>query len=989
MLQQPFGGLHEHDANQVIAAWLAHVRPDWQASAERTRTIQGSSDRPDIIIQQGDRMPVIVECEYGQPAVGDAKKRLGKELVNETRSFTEVVAIGIDEKCQNDTPAEFRNRLDGSEPILQVQLVRGVDSATSTMWPSRPLSCRAEDLVAYCEYAQVPQNVIDDQSRQIAERIEASGTSLVGSIRATGILAERTLTKLRELTGCRHPHENEPNAVPPEEYPDFLSPVCPNVCDHDAQATRTACAIWLIAIDLQNDLAQYSRNLQGHNLHSTAALKNASLDVLTVSDVLTQWRIIAGVNYLPVIELAIESLGAGAMGNSIPDVLDYLHQLSGQINALHAKHVYNFAGELWQRLVTDREERAAHYTKPEIAELLSSFGAERFNSLGPDAIANLSLMDAACGTGTLLGAGERALRRKYAIKGGRDANLHRKRMEEHIYGMDINGIAGTLTAKRLTDINVEQDYAKSKVAVITDPAGSLILMNPGITGVSQVLGYRSVTPTKGIGGEEGIFHVMLQGIDWSLMNPPYSRPRKGRQQATKGLEPLRAAAKRAKYLMSHGQAGLASDFSNLSNIRLAPRGVYAHVLPLSAAHAGSWKSWRSQMEKDFQDIVAIANTSSTSLQSMSADTGMSEMLVVATKRPSRPTNWRKTRILCVNLNSAPTTMAEGYAMAQEIAAIQVNRDQGLLTHGSYSRIDQNEAGFPWTAVGNSNNELTTVSISLIANEAFDPLNLTTHKLAMTMATLGDLCSTGPTHHTIGHATGSDPGGAFEWTLIDDFENAPAQQSMWAVDATRQTTIDSKPTHGGTVTHESTAKQMVGKRSRWFLNRNIRWTSQATAVAKTSKLAHGGRGWNALQELTDSVGKCIALYYNSTFGAIVRNAYGQSTQAGRAPIQVKAIEGLPCPDFSADTQGAKKAREITDKNFDKLAKKALQPFAYCFRDKNRVLIDLVVAEMLGLDTTDESIREMLEHYRLLFASEPNVNGHNKKIVETLAEHQQST
>ena len=45
-------------------------------------------------------------------------------------------------------------------------------------------------------------------------------------------------------------------------------------------------------------------------------------------------------------------------------------------------------------------------------------------------------------------------------------------------------------------------------------------------------------------------------------------------------------------------------------------------------------------------------------------------------------------------------------------------------------------------------------------------------------------------------------------------------------------------------------------------------------------------------------------------------------------------------------------------------------------------------MLGLDTTDESISEMLEHYRLLFASEPNVNDHNIKIVEALAEHRES-
>ena len=70
--------------------------------------------------------------------------------------------------------------------------------------------------------------------------------------------------------------------------------------------------------------------------------------------------------------------------------------------------MYNFAGELWQRLVTDREERAAHYTKPEVAELLATLAAQRFDDRSVDEIATLNLMDAASGTGTLIGAGERA-----------------------------------------------------------------------------------------------------------------------------------------------------------------------------------------------------------------------------------------------------------------------------------------------------------------------------------------------------------------------------------------------------------------------------------------------------------------------------------------------------------------------------------------------------------------------------------------------------
>ena len=433
---------------------------------------------------------------------------------------------------------------------------------------------------------------------------------------------------------------------------------------------------------------------------------------------------------------------------------------------------------------------------------------------------------------------------------------------------------------------------------------------------------------------------------------------------------------------------MATDFGDLCNIRLAPGGVYANVLPLTAAHAGTWQGWRSEIEKDFQNIAVIANTSKDELQSMSADTGMSEMLVVATKKERRPSVWTPTEILCVNLSKSPTTMAEGYATAREIAAIPPESEQGTLTHGIYTRMRQEARGNPWGAVGNSNNEMNNVIEALLRGEAHDPLTLTTYQLSVPTATLGETADTGPTHHLIGHATGNDPIGAFEWVPLDKLASKPAQQSMWAADAKSQTRITTSPTHGGTPVDQELSKEMVKNRSKWFISRNLRWTSQATAVSRTTKPAHGGRAWNAMQKVSDNAGQCIALYYNSTIGAIVRNAYGQSTQAGRAPIQIGSIPGLPYPAFHADTPEAQRARDIANRNFGQLSCLPLEPFAYCFRDTNRHKIDSVVAEMLGLDPQDEAVKEMLAYYRLLFASEPNVNGRQKKIMEALENHGQS-
>jgi hypothetical protein len=273
---------------------------------------------------------------------------------------------------------------------------------------------------------------------------------------------------------------------------------------------------------------------------------------------------------------------------------------------------------------------------------------------------------------------------------------------------------------------------------------------------------------------------------------------------------------------------------------------------------------------------------------------------------------------------------------------------------------------------------------MLRGQLHDPTTLNDYAMALPMVTLGELADTGPTHHLIGHPIGGDGRGAFEWTPWKELPVAPAQKSMWAADSKTQKTITTQPTHGGTAMSHDLARRMIDRRSRWFISRSLRWTSQTIAFAHTDSDTHGGPAWNAMQNLKDEVGRCLALWNNSVFGGIIRNAYGQSSQAGRARIQVKAIPGLPCPDFGADTAAGEHARWVAGLNFAALSELELEPFAYCFRDENRWRIDDVVAEMIGLDVEDRRVREMLAHYRLMFAGEPNVNGRNRAILAALEE-----
>lgn len=969
----------ESTLNEWVAQWLNErsARP-WEASAEELDAIEGRGKHPDLIIRQMGRLPVIAEFEFGKPAVADASRRIGAKMKRGAHRIYEALAVGYNEVCRSDDRERFFKRLSDNEDVLTVQIVSRTngDNGQVKVWPSKPLSATSEDLIAYVEYLQVPQELVDEMTKQLAWSVNSAGDYLYDNIRMSAGICDETLAALREFTGTIYP-ENGANG-------NNGKTTRPTRSDRDAHAVRTTCAIWMVAIDLQNDLSTYSRDLRNRKLKSTHQLMRESITGDLIADnVLEQWRLIAEVNYLPVIELAIETLQAcQQLSAHVTRVLNTLHDLCQEVNAADAKHVYNLAGELWQKLVPDREERAAHYTKPHIAELLATLSADRFSGRSARAIGALNLMDAACGTGTLLGAGERALRRKYYSAGGRKRNLHSVRMENHIYALDVNGIAGAMTAKRLTDLDLERDYTKSQIAVITHPAGSLFLLDPAVTGVSEVLGYKGVEPTTGVGGDEGVFHVEDSSIDWALMNPPYSRPRRGRKQQTTQLKPLRAAAKKAGFEMSHGVAGLATDFGDLSNIRLKPGGIFSHVLPLTAARAPSWRKWRAQLEKDFDDItVVFAN------QGMSADTNIGEILVVATKRRgNRRTTRRSPQLLCVNLDLNAETLAQGYAIAREILKVADSERSGGLSVGSWVRINQTVPGNPWIAVGTSEPEVTGISEALVGGDIPDLDSQKVYRSAIPMVRLDSLAGIGPTHHLIGHSKGNEPIGAFEWTDLSDLTYSLTQQSLWAAKSKTQLSILAVPTHGGRAVGEELTERMVRQRSQWFIKRGMRWTSQATTMAHTRSAVHGGAAWTALLSDQRECMQAITLFHNSVFGGIIRNAYAATQKLGRAELHITAIGGLPCPDFSADTPEAAVARKIAADRFEELSELELKPFAACIEDANRHKIDAVVAEMLGLDPNSSQVQAMLERYRFLFARQPNVNGGQKRYIKALKRYE---
>ena len=125
---------------------------------------------------------------------------------------------------------------------------------------------------------------------------------------------------------------------------------------------------------------------------------------------------------------------------------------------------------------------------------------------------------------------------------------------------------------------------------------------------------------------------------------------------------------------------------------------------------------------------------------------------------------------------------------------------------------------------------------------------------------------------------------------------------------------------------------------------------------------------------------MAIWLNSTLGLIIRTGYAQTTQRGRATLRIKAVGGLPMPDFNARTKAGAHARRTALNESDRLSNLMLEPAAYAWRDPGRHAIDEVMLDMLGIASPKSN--EALTSIRRRWCEEPIAHGGNKAIIGAL-------
>lgn len=416
---------------------------------------------------------------------------------------------------------------------------------------------------------------------------------------------------------------------------------------------------------------------------------------------------------------------------------------------------------------------------------------------------------------------------------------------------------------------------------------------------------------------------------------------------------------------------------------------HGKVLPLTAAHAETYTGFRRNIENEYCNVIAISTAAGDGV-SMSADTGIQEMLLVGTKhrvpQGIAAGQYGDRAITCVNLFNTFETKLEAKMFADAIQReVSNGKNSGEIVVGdvvgTYYRMTDLGEGKPWSTLGISG-DYAVLTNHVTHGEAWNPATGEIVNFGLPMTTLSNVSAKGPTHHLLGCIpASSDPCGAFTIIPANEAKNQD-NPSLWGADAKTQTTITCQPTHYGVRRDDpEEARRMLSTAGHFHLSRFLRMSSQCVAMAYTDILCIGGISWNTT---TANVGviESLALFLNSTYGLLVRFGYSHTTQLGRSLIQVRAIDNHPLPDFASDSAAGQQARDIAVANFDRLRQLPLKRISLSALDDNRAEIDRVVTLMLNIPWNVET-ENMLATWRRLMCLQPGVNANNRQTLATLA------
>ena len=950
----------EKAVNIKIAECLRSKHPGWTVGAEQTGVFVAKLKQPDIVISHEGGLTIIVETEYdpANTVESDARSRFGQKIRRTGEEVELCIAVKLSVALRQVGQENLGAAVRAARYLFAVFSYGSEEGLFETIerWPkSGWLEGGLDDLASCIESAVLSERRVLRGVKILEEVVGETAGYL--QHHAPGYVLTRLAEKL-------HQEEGE-------------------------QTNRMAIAILANAVIFHMRLSRLHPEIEALD-----ALKYDG-EVFLKYDVLDCWRKILKINYWPIFYLASELLHILPQ-REVRIVIDRLNTMAGRLDYFGATDIQDLSGRMFQKLITDRKFLATFYTLPASSTLLAQLAVSRLQVdwAVPEQVTDLRVADLACGTGALLAAAYHAMASRHRRTGGDDATLHAKMMENVLTAADIMPSAVHLTAATLSGMHPNQTF--DHTCVINMPygdqedntgisIGSLDLIQADQTRPLFGTGRKAISG-KGIvvdDAQDTVLEVPHGSMDLMIMNPPFTRPTnheatgvpvpsfagfrtKEEEQAKMSIR-LREIRNELLSPAGHGNAGLASNFIDLAHAKLRPGGILALVLPASFAQGHAWENARALIQKDYTDIliVGIATDGSTD-RAFSADTGMAEVLLVATRKKVKDDG--NSDIVSANLWCRPTTQLEALVTARMIEEkrLEMGTDAEKIRFAGSHEAGSVFRSKGWNGVGIREPLLAVFMNSLAEGNLLLPRIVSA--VSLPVCELGNLGRRGFLHRDInGRTSDGEARGPLD---IEALTRSPEYPVLWKHNASRERQLIVAPDRQGRSRagcRKKAAEFWRDGASRLHFNLDFRLNSQPLAACLTEKPSLGGRAWpNFLTKKSWEIP--LVLWANTTLGLISFWWAGTRQQQGRSNLTIARLPQLLSLDAAQLTE---EQRNLSEKIFDDFRDRNFLPANEAYRDDVRKALDrAVLVDVLGYE---DDLLENLAILREQWCAEPSVHG----------------
>ena len=982
----------ENTITSVFVNALRPMRETWSVNEQITRPFLNATQKPDIIVTEKGRNPVVIEVKVD----GDTPNFTGKiqaeahfGMLLDPSVFTGLTYNTIENVLRVRMPARFRTM---PQDKIEPEMRRAEDIAYILLNKSESESETVPDPVLFITERE-PNTEIKLESfpesgwlsgsvADIATAIRVRATPISEIDAAADLLEKRIETAAQQLEAAI------------QERPSIGAEIEAILFQKAGEQTsRMAMLIVTNAFVFQSVLAGKP---EMERVMSLKRMLSDNAKRLRYAQVIAGWNIILKVNYRPIFHVAKRIVEVIATDDALVDmILATLCDTAKELVDQRLTQVHELAGTVFQRLIVDRKYVKANYTRLESVALLSALVLPKTQ----ENVSELKVADFACGTGSLLNGAYQRILELHEHTGGKGSRIHTRMIEKNLVGCDVMPNASHLTASLLTSIYPDLKIGNTRIHTMpygsqedrSYALGALDLYDIPETLPLPMMG----TAAQQIGGEDDTTVMTQQEFrygefDIVVLNPPFTRPDsdtnssvpkavfRGSSRDKEEEQKMRHARRQKDWRVGDGNAGLASDFVDLADKMLKENGKskMGFILPVTCLTTSDWRKVRNMWATEYHDVVVItiADAKGESC-AFSADTSMAECIVVATKG-KRTDNTGRGRF--ISLNHRPQSVLEALEIVNTTLRLDsVRRLEDEPSGGDPLKVGDEILGHvldcplqidkAWEAARIKEMALIQSAYRLANGEMWLPTQVSS--LEIPICLVGDIAEVGASHRDI-HEKGER--GAFDVEI--GCMDTDLYLGLWNVNSPIQRAMVVKPDCHliARPNRHDKAQKILTLNGRVHFNVDMRFNANSLGVLLTEKPAVG------ISSLPNVVLKkriydyVWTLWGNSTLGLLLHWAHSGKQQPGRGRGSRTALLQMPTLDVRCLSD---EALANAERIFHDLKHKRMLPFNEVDHDPVRHELDILLLTEV-LDITSEDAHKAIHRLRELLSAEPSIHGGKK-------------